>query len=74
MKAPTDWKPEFSARHVQVLRSLMKHGNYRDVGAELGITVKTVEGHMQAIYDRAMIPRRNVVQLVLAAEREGWVK
>jgi len=67
-------QPHLTPRQREVLRSLMTHGAHKLVSTELGVSQRTVEAHMRAIYKAFGVGRRNIVLLVLRAEREGWLE
>ena len=43
-----------------------------EVGAALGITTKTVEGHLRRLFDRLGVQSRT--ELATRALREGWLE
>jgi DNA-binding NarL/FixJ family response regulator len=70
----TKTKPEFlvetlSPREVDVLKLIVEGYTNRQIGDELGISVRTVEGHRANIYGKLGL--RNRVELVRYAKENG---
>lgn len=60
-----------SARELEVLRLVVDGMSNDQVGAELGITTRTVEAHLTRLYERSGTQSRT--ELATRALREGWL-
>lgn len=60
-----------SDREIQVLRLLCGGSSNDEIGAQLGVTEKTVESHLRRLFDRYGVLSRT--ELAVLALREGWV-
>ncbi len=60
-----------SEREVQVLKLAGKGMGNRQIAAELGISDRTVQGHLGNIYDKLHVSTRT--EAVLAAVRAKWI-
>ena len=58
-----------TARQVEVLRALRRHGSAPEAGRALGISVRTVNAHLNEIYARLGVHR--AVQAICWACRRG---
>jgi DNA-binding NarL/FixJ family response regulator len=64
------WKPEaLTMRHWQTLRLMGKGNTNKQIGAELGISVKTAEKHRQAVLCHYKVS--STVSAVIAALKSG---
>jgi len=62
---------DLSERELEVLRCLVQGLAYKQVAAQLGITIHTVRNHIRSIYGKLRV--RNVAGAVSRALREGLV-
>jgi len=60
-----------SPRELAVLHSLAEGRVYKEIGADLGLSVSTVRSHLLNIYGK--LGTHNRAQAVLTATRSGWV-
>ncbi|MCI0345636.1 MAG: response regulator transcription factor [Chloroflexi bacterium] len=60
-----------SARDRDIVRLVMASRSNDEIGHELGMAAKTVESHLSRLFERSGATSR--VELVLRAEREGWL-
>jgi DNA-binding NarL/FixJ family response regulator len=60
-----------TTRELEVLRLVVDGMSNDQVGAELGITTRTVEAHLTRLYERLRV--RSRTELVARAIREGWL-
>ncbi len=58
-------------REIQVLRLAARGMSNKDIGSELGITVRTVKGHLLNIYTKMKVKSRT--EAVSRALKEGWI-
>ncbi len=58
-------------REIQVLRLAARGLSNKDIGSELGITVRTVKGHLLNIYTKMKVKSRT--ESVARALKEGWI-
>lgn len=65
-------RTDLSDRELEVLRQLVKGKTNQDIGAEMGISQKTVEKHLESIYGKLRVASR--VEAAVLAIREGLVK
>lgn len=61
-----------TAREIQVLQLAARGLSNKDIGAELGITVRTVKGHLLNIYAKMNV--RSRTEAVSCALQEGWIR
>lgn len=59
-------------RHVRILQQLADGYSPADAASHLGITVKTLNNHLGAVYKR--LGTKNVTQAVLTALRSGLIR
>lgn len=64
--------PHLSARELEVVRQVVEGHTNDEVGATLGIGLKTVETHLRRIFERFGVGSRT--ELVARALREGWLE
>ena len=69
---PRAGAPHLSARELEVVRQVVEGHTNDEVGATLGIGVKTVETHLRRIFERFGVGSRT--ELVARALREGWLE
>jgi DNA-binding NarL/FixJ family response regulator len=62
---------ELTAREMDIVRLVMASRSNDEIGRDLGLAAKTVEGHLSKVFDRTGVTNR--VELALRAEREGWL-
>ena len=60
-----------SEREMQVLRQAAKGMSNKDIAQELVLSVRTVQGHLQNIFDKMHVGSRT--EAVVQALREGWL-
>jgi DNA-binding NarL/FixJ family response regulator len=63
--------PELSERELDVLRLVAAGGTNQSIGAALGISEKTVEKHLEAVFAKLHVTSR--VEAAVRAVREGLV-
>jgi DNA-binding NarL/FixJ family response regulator len=61
-----------SHRELEVVRLVVDGRSNDEIGAELGITTKTVEGHLRRLFERLEVQSRT--ELATRALREGWLE
>jgi DNA-binding NarL/FixJ family response regulator len=61
-----------TAREREVVGLVVDGRSNDEVGAALGITTKTVEGHLRRLFDRLGVQSRT--ELATRALREGWLE
>ncbi|MBM3132518.1 MAG: PAS domain S-box protein, partial [Chloroflexi bacterium] len=61
-----------TAREIQVLQLAARGLSNKDISAELGITVRTVKGHLINIYAKMNV--RSRTEAVSCALKEGWIR
>ena len=61
-----------SPREMEVVRLVIDGRSNDEIGASLGITTKTVEGHLRRLFERLQIQSRT--ELATRALREGWLE
>jgi DNA-binding NarL/FixJ family response regulator len=61
-----------TAREREVVGLVVDGRSNDEVGAALGITTKTVEGHLRRLFDRLEVQSRT--ELATRALREGWLE
>jgi DNA-binding NarL/FixJ family response regulator len=61
-----------TARELEVVRQVADGRSNDEIGAALGITTKTVEGHLRRLFERLAIQSRT--ELATRAVREGWLE
>jgi DNA-binding NarL/FixJ family response regulator len=64
-------RPRVSPRELEVVRLVVDGRSNDEVGAALGIGVKTVETHLRRLFERFEI--RSRTELAARALREGWL-
>jgi DNA-binding NarL/FixJ family response regulator len=64
-------RPHVSARELDFVRLVVEGRSNDEVGAALGIAVKTVETHLRRLFERFGIASRT--ELASRALREGWL-
>ena len=70
VRPPRD-RPRVSPRELDVIRLVVDGRSNDEVGAALGIGVKTVETHLRRMFERFEIGSRT--ELAARALREGWL-
>jgi NarL family two-component system response regulator LiaR len=60
-----------SEREMQVLRQAAKGMSNKDIAQELVLSVRTVQGHLQNIFDKMHVGSRT--EAVVQALQEGWL-
>ncbi len=60
-----------SDREIEVLTAVCAGASNDEIGAQLGVTEKTVESHLRRLFDRYGVLSRT--ELAVLAMREGWV-
>lgn len=60
-----------SRRERQIVDAVLRGRSNDEIGAELGISRKTVEGHLSKLFQRFAVGTR--VDLAVRAERERWL-
>ncbi len=60
-----------SDREIEVLRLVCGGASNDEIGAQLGVSEKTVESHLRRLFDRYGVLSRT--ELAVLALREGWV-
>lgn len=60
-----------TTREVQVLRAVVGGKTNQEIGLELGISEKTVEKHLEGVFNKLGVASR--VEAAVHAVREGWV-
>ena len=68
---PSDVAP-LTGRETQVVRLVVDGRSNDEIGAVLGITTKTVEGHLRRLFERLGVQSRT--ELATRALREGWLE
>ena len=61
-----------TGREAQVVRLVVDGRSNDEIGAVLGITTKTVEGHLRRLFERLGVQSRT--ELATRALREGWLE
>jgi two-component system response regulator DevR len=61
-----------SLRETEVVALIVEGCSNDEIGARLGISVKTVESHLTRIYERVHVASRT--ELATRAVREGWIE
>jgi DNA-binding CsgD family transcriptional regulator len=61
-----------TARELEVVRQVADGRSNDEIGAALGITTKTVEGHLRRLFERLGVQSRT--ELATRAVREGWLE
>jgi DNA-binding NarL/FixJ family response regulator len=61
-----------SRREIEVVRLVVDGRSNDEIGAALGITTKTVEGHLRRLFERLAVQSRT--ELATRALREGWLE
>lgn len=70
-RRPLAAAPTFSAREIEVVRLVADGRSNDEIGATLGISVKTVEAHLGRLFVRTEVHSRT--ELAIAAVRGGWL-
>ncbi|MEJ2706028.1 MAG: response regulator transcription factor [Anaerolineales bacterium] len=60
-----------TSREVQVLQAVVGGKTNQEIGLELGISEKTVEKHLEGVFNKLGVASR--VEAAVHAVREGWV-
>ena len=60
-----------SERELDVVRKVVEGRSNDEIGADLGISTKTVESHLRRIFERVGVASRT--ELATRAIREGWL-
>ena len=68
---PHQERAHVSPRELDVIRLLVEGRSNDEIGAELGIGVKTVETHLRRVFERFTVASRT--ELAARALREGWL-
>jgi DNA-binding NarL/FixJ family response regulator len=68
---PRAGQERVSSRELDVIRLVIEGRSNDEVGAALGIGVKTVETHLRRLFDRFSVASRT--ELAARALREGWL-
>ncbi len=63
--------PALTRREADVVRLLVEGLSNDEIGVRLGITCKTVEGHLRRLFERTGVQSRT--ELATRAVREGWL-
>jgi two-component system NarL family response regulator len=61
-----------TARELEVVRQVADGHSNDEIGTALGITTKTVEGHLRRLFERLAVQSRT--ELATRAVREGWLE
>jgi DNA-binding NarL/FixJ family response regulator len=61
-----------SLRELEVVGLVVDGRSNDEIGAQLGISEKTVESHLTRIYERVQVAGRT--ELAARAVREGWIE
>jgi DNA-binding NarL/FixJ family response regulator len=64
-------KPKLTGREIEVLRLVVAGKTNQAIGLGLGISEKTVEKHLDAVFSKLGVTSR--VEAAVHAVREGWV-
>ena len=59
-------------RELDVVRLVADGRSNDEIGTTLGITTKTVEGHLRRLFERLVVQSRT--ELATRAVREGWLE
>jgi NarL family two-component system response regulator LiaR len=62
---------ELTERELQVLRLAARGLSNRDIARELVLSVRTVQGHLQNVFDKMQVGSRT--EAVVLALRQGWL-
>jgi len=62
----------FTPRELEVVRLVVDGCSNDEIAVRLGITAKTVEGHLRRMFERLAIASRT--ELATRALREGWLE
>jgi DNA-binding NarL/FixJ family response regulator len=68
---PRAGQERVSPRELDVIRLVVEGRSNDEVGAALGIGVKTVETHLRRLFERFSVASRT--ELAARALREGWL-
>ncbi len=68
--APTRWRP-LSERELGLVRLVMDGRSNDEIARTLGIARKTVEAHLNRLFDKFSVASRT--ELAMKSEREGWL-
>lgn len=71
MREETDERMGLTGREVQVLRAVVAGKTNQEIGLELGISEKTVEKHLEGVFNKLDVASR--VEAAVHAVREGLV-
>jgi DNA-binding NarL/FixJ family response regulator len=61
-----------TARELEIVRQVAAGRSNDEIGTALGITTKTVEGHLRRLFERLGVQSRT--ELATRAVREGWLE
>lgn len=70
--ASAEARPDLSPREEQVLRALVRGLAYKQVAAELGVSIDTVRSYVRTLYKKLRV--HSATEAVSKALREGWVE
>ena len=70
-RRPSSMAPALSAREIEVIRLVADGCSNDEIGHRLGVTSKTVEGHIGRLFVRTKVHSRT--ELAIRAVREGWL-
>ena len=70
-RRPSSVSPALSAREIEVIRLVADGCSNDEIGQRLGVTTKTVEGHIGRLFVRTEVHSRT--ELAIRAVREGWL-
>jgi DNA-binding NarL/FixJ family response regulator len=68
---PRPGRSHISPRELEVVRLVVDGRSNDEIGAQLGIGVKTVETHLRRLFERLAVASRT--ELAARAIREGWL-
>ena len=68
---PRPGRSRISPRELEVVRLVVDGRSNDEIGAQLGIGVKTVETHLRRLFERLAVASRT--ELAARAIREGWL-
>jgi two-component system, NarL family, response regulator LiaR len=62
---------EFTGKEIEVLKLLAAGKSNKDIAVELGVKVRTVKSHLEAIFNKMGVSSRT--EAVLHAIQQGWI-
>ena len=68
---PSTGPVSLTEKEMDVLRLVCRGKHNKEIAGELGVSVRTVEGHMSAIFQRLGVRSRTEAAMYAAAH--GWV-